>query len=42
MGSASDFDLLGESVPHVRVSADTAALRGFSSVIHSDSLLLSF
>ena len=29
MDSARDFDLLGESVPRVRVSARTLALRGF-------------
>ena len=29
MDSARDFDLLGESVPQVRVSARTLALRGF-------------
>ena len=40
MDSARDFDLLGESVPQVRVSARTLALLGFFRfVIHSDSLL---
>ena len=29
MDSARDFDLLGESVPQVRVSARTLALLGF-------------
>ena len=29
MDSVRDFDLLGESVPQVRVSARTLALRGF-------------
>ena len=29
MDSARDFDLLGKSVPQVRVSARTLALRGF-------------
>ena len=40
MDSAHDFDLLGESVPQVRVSARTLALLGFFKlVIYSDSLL---
>ena len=40
MDSARDFDLLGESVPQVRVSASTLALLGFFQlVIYSDSLL---
>ena len=40
MDSARDFDLLGESVPQVRVSARTLALLGFFQlVIYSDSLL---
>ena len=40
MDSARDFDLLGESVPQVRVSARTLALLGFFPfVIYSDSLL---
>ena len=40
MDSACDFDLLGESVPQVRVSARTLALLGFFQlVIYSDSLL---
>ena len=39
MDSARDFDLLGESVPQVRVSARTLALLGFfSTLIYSDSL----
>ena len=41
MDSAHYFDLLGESVPQVRVSAHTLALRGFFIIIYSDSLLLS-
>ena len=41
MDSARDFNLLGESVPQVRVSARTLALRGFFIIIYSDSLLLS-
>ena len=40
MDSALDFDLLGESVPQVQVSAHTLALSGFFQlVIYSDSLL---
>ena len=40
MDSARDFDLVGESVPQVRVSASTLALLGFFQlVIYSDSLL---
>ena len=40
MDSARDFDLLGESVPQVRVSARTPALLGFFQLfIYSDSLL---
>ena len=40
MDSARGFDLLGESVPKVRVSARTLALLGFFQLfIHSDSLL---
>ena len=40
MDSARDFDLLGESVPQVRVSAHTLALLGFFQLfIYSDSLL---
>ena len=40
MDSARDFDLLGESVPEVRVSARALALLGFFfSLIYSDSLL---
>ena len=39
MDSARDFDLLGESVPQVRVSERTLALLGFFSLIYSDSLL---
>ena len=40
MDSARDFDLLGESVPQVRVSARTLALLGFFQLfIYSDSLL---
>ena len=38
MDSARDFDLLGESVPQVRVSVRSLALLGFYS-INSDSLL---
>ena len=34
MDSARDFDLLGESVPQVRVSARTLALRGFFIIIY--------
>ena len=34
MDSARDFDLLGESVPQVRVSARTLALLGFFSTFH--------
>ena len=33
MDSARDFDLLGESVPQVLVSARTLALRGFFIII---------
>ena len=40
MDSARDFDLLGESVPQVRVLVRTLALLGFFQlVIYSDSLL---
>ena len=40
MDSARDFDLLGESVPQVRVSARTLALLGFFQLFYnSDSLL---
>ena len=40
MDSERDFDLLGESVPQVRVSARTLALLGFFQLfIYSDSLL---
>ena len=39
MDSACDFDLLGESVPQVRVSARTLALLGFFIV---QSLLTPF
>ena len=40
MDSACDFDLLGESVPQLRVSARTLALLGFFQLfIYSDSLL---
>ena len=40
MDSARDFDVLGESVPQVRVSARTLALLGFFQIfIYSDSLL---
>ena len=40
MDSARDFDLLGESVPQVGVSAHTLALLGFFQLfIYSDSLL---
>ena len=40
MDGAHDFDLLGESVPQVRVSARTLALLGFFQLfIYSDSLL---
>ena len=35
MDSARDFDLLGESVPQVRVSARALALRGFVEFICS-------
>ena len=39
MDSARDFDLLGESVPKVRVSARTLALLGFFQLkIYSYSL----
>ena len=34
MDSARDFDLLGESVPQVRVSARTLALWGFFNMIY--------
>ena len=34
MDSVRDFDLLGESVPQVRVSARTLALRGFFIIIY--------
>ena len=40
MDSARDFDLLGESVPQVRVSVRTLTLLGFFQLfIYSDSLL---
>ena len=40
MDSARDFYLLGESVPQVRVSTRTLALRGFLPfVFYTDSLL---
>ena len=40
MDSERDFDLLGDSVPQVRVSVRTLALLGFFQfVIYSDSLL---
>ena len=40
MDSARDFDLLGKSVPQVRVSARTLALLGFFQLfIYSDSFL---
>ena len=40
MDSVRDFNLLGESVPQVRVSAHTLALQGFFQLfIYSDSLL---
>ena len=39
MDSARDFDLLGESVPQVRVSARALAILGFLALIYSDSLL---
>ena len=41
MDSARYFGLLGESVPQVRVSARTLALREFFIIIYSDSHLLS-
>ena len=41
MDSVRGFCLLGESVPQVRVSARTLALRGFFHSYFSDSLLLS-
>ena len=39
MDSTRYFNLLGESVPQVRVSARALALLGFFSLIYSDSLL---
>ena len=40
MDSARDFDLLGESVLQVRVSARTLALQGFLPLVfYTDSLL---
>ena len=39
MDSVRDFNLIGESVPQVRVSASTLALSGFFIIIYSDSLL---
>ena len=39
MDGARDFDLLGESVAQVRVSARTLALWDFSTLIYFDSLL---